>query len=160
MKVFLDLNNLDSYRLFLKIKSLPRYSFSGRMADVPDEYADRLGLEPERNWKAKAYRPSDYLFDYARDISKLAINKQKFAVFLECGLGKTSIMQEFAKHAQSCRYRRSVMSKRVKEEAAKRYQGYLGLVKVPQRFGPMTKKQAKVVMTNTSLPLFDDIPAG
>lgn len=39
------------------------------------------------------------LFDYQRDIARMAIEKGKFAVFADCGLGKTFILTEFARHA-------------------------------------------------------------
>ncbi len=100
MKIKLDLNSLEDYRLFLKVKSLPIYSFTGRMAEFPDEYADRLGIKASRKSNGK-YASPDWMFDYQGDISALAIRKQKFAVFADCGLGKTAILLEFAKHAAS-----------------------------------------------------------
>ena len=48
---------------------------------------------------ASEYVPIRGLFDYQRDIAALAIQKRKFAVFAECGLGKTLILSEFARHA-------------------------------------------------------------
>ncbi len=97
MRLTFDLNTIDGYQTFLKVKSLPVYSFTGREAWFPDEYADRIGhggaVESARN-----YEPSPCLFDYQRDISALAIRKQKFGVFAEPGLGKTLIIAEFAKH--------------------------------------------------------------
>jgi hypothetical protein len=44
------------------------------------------------------YRPSDFLFDYQRDISRMAIHKRKFSIFADCGLGKTLIYGEYARH--------------------------------------------------------------
>ena len=52
--------------------------------------------EPDRE-----YVPIPGLFDYQRDIAALAIRKRKFAVFADCGLGKTLILLEFARHAVS-----------------------------------------------------------
>jgi len=94
----LDLKSTDDYRRFLKIKALPKYSFCGRTAMVPEEYADRLGL-PAATGGDIGYEPIDGLFDYQRDITAMAIRKRKFAVFADCGLGKTLMMIEFARHA-------------------------------------------------------------
>ena len=101
MKIALNLNNMDSYKLFLKIKSLPRYSFSGRIATVPDEYIHLLGISTPTKQPAKIiHNPS--LFDYQKDIVNLAIKKQKFAAFWDCGLGKTLLLLEFVRHGHEC----------------------------------------------------------
>ena len=100
MKVALDLNSADGYRMFLRIKALPAYSFSGREAWFPDEYADIVNAEHRGARTPVDYKPISCLFDYQRDIAKLAIEKGKFAVFADCGLGKTLIITEFARHAQ------------------------------------------------------------
>lgn len=91
-------NSADGYRLFLRIKQLPRYKFTGRTAWLPDEYASRIGLEPETK-KAKRYSPPDWMMDYQKAISKLAIQKKKYCIFMDCGMGKTPILLEHARHA-------------------------------------------------------------
>ena len=98
MKLTLDPKSVDDYRSFLSIKSLPVSRFVGRDAIFPDEYASRLGMS-ELSVQTSEYEPSDFLFDYQRDISRMAVEKQKFAVFADCGLGKTLILLEFARHA-------------------------------------------------------------
>ena len=92
-----DLNNIDDYAKFLAVKSLPRFSFAGRTARFPAEYAESLGLVQTKR-KAGKYKPSSFLFDYQRDISRMAIERSKFAAFVDCGLGKTLIELEFVKH--------------------------------------------------------------
>lgn len=99
MNIYLD-DTIDSYRTFLRIKSLPRYEIRGRMAYVPDEYASTLGVHPQAEAIA-GYVPSDWLFDYQRDIVATAIRKRKYAIFADCGLGKTPMLLEFAKHVRS-----------------------------------------------------------
>jgi hypothetical protein len=96
--VNLSLDNPADYALFLRIKALPAYKFTGRTAEFPDEYALRLGLKTGRQ-RASAYTPRAGLFDYQRDISGLAIRKERFAAFVEPGRGKTLIGAEFARHA-------------------------------------------------------------
>ncbi len=100
MDVYLDSRSVDSYRTFKQIKTLPAYRIVGRQASFPDEYASRLGLQSESstfcNWS-----PSEFLFDYQRDIAATAIRKRKYCVFADCGLGKTLIELEFAQAAMT-----------------------------------------------------------
>lgn len=98
MELTLNLNDVADYRTFLKVKSLPKYEFRGRVAVVPDEYAHLLGKRTAKRKKAGAYAPMPFLFDYQRDIAALAIRKRKFAVFADCGLGKCLISLEYARH--------------------------------------------------------------
>lgn len=95
MKLTLNTSSMDDYRTFLRIKQLPRYRVAGHVVEFPDEYAEMVGHRAKR---ARArYEPQEFLFDYQAAISALAI-KKKFACFLQCGLGKTLILTEFARH--------------------------------------------------------------
>lgn len=96
--MILDTRNVDDYRTFLRIKSLPVYAFDGVIAEFPDEYAKTV-LGKARAIKAAKYTPKDGLFDYQAAIARTAIEKRKYAVFADCGLGKTLIMLEFVRHA-------------------------------------------------------------
>jgi len=98
VRVDFDTSSLASYRDFLKLKKLPTYAWQGSSAVVPDEYAAQFTGRKSKK-RSSRYAPSEFLFDYQRDIAAMAILKQKFAVFAECGLGKTLILLEFAKHA-------------------------------------------------------------
>lgn len=93
-----DPNSVDDYKRFLAIKRLPQYKITGRSAWFPDEYAAMLGINADTASMSN-YEPSAGLFDYQRDIARMAIDKGKFAVFADCGLGKTFIITEFARHA-------------------------------------------------------------
>ena len=97
MRMILDANSLEDYKRFLQIKQLPHYQFEGNTAIFPDEYANRLNETVEKP-PAIDYEPIDGLFDYQEDITRLAISKRKFSVFADCGLGKTLMMLEFARH--------------------------------------------------------------
>lgn len=91
---------MDDYRKFLRIKSLPAYSFVGRTAIFPDEYAEMVaGDGSDVLSRFVNYEPSDFLFDYQRAIAQMAISKRKFAIFADCGLGKTLIYAEFIRYA-------------------------------------------------------------
>lgn len=100
MKISINVNSLDDYRLFLKIKTLPKYRICGRTAEFPDEYAHLLDAE-SRTAAVSNYQSWSGLFDYQQAIAEMAIRKRKFAVFADCGLGKTFILTEFARHAAS-----------------------------------------------------------
>lgn len=106
--VYLDTNNLADYRKFLKIKSLPKYSITGHVAEFPDEYASEIGVEVAA-LVHKPYEPESFLYDYQRDIARIAIEKQKYAIFMQCGLGKTLVIAEFARHARECSAGRRVL---------------------------------------------------
>lgn len=98
MRLILNTNSMSDYHTFLRIKSLPVYRIRGREAWFPDEYAANLGVDLPPSASAD-YTPSPFLFDYQRDISALAIRKRKFALFMDCGLGKTLCYFEFIRAA-------------------------------------------------------------
>lgn len=91
--------DVNGYRRFLAIKSLPQYRFQGRSAWFPDEYADRIGIKSKANRRGQ-YTAPEWLWDYQRAIVETAIAKRKFCIFADCGLGKTPMLLEFAGHAQ------------------------------------------------------------
>lgn len=95
----LNPSSVADYRTFLRAKALPVYRIRGREVWVPDEYAARLGVDATTAAHVEPNLHPD-LFDYQRDIAKLAIKKKRFAVFADCGLGKTLIMAEFARHVR------------------------------------------------------------
>lgn len=99
MQVTLNPNSVDSYRTFLAIKRLPAYSIRGRVAEFSDEYADRIGAQASP-MAASNYAAEPFMFDYQREIAALAIRRQRFAVFADCGLGKTLILLSYAAHVQ------------------------------------------------------------
>jgi hypothetical protein len=102
MKLTFDLNSMEDYLRFKAVRELPKVTrfIGSRTVEIPDEYADRLGITtPQR--AIEAYTPPAWLFDYQRDIATLAIRKRKFAPFVDPGLGKTLIESEFARHAET-----------------------------------------------------------
>ena len=97
MQVTFDYADVDSYRQFLRIKGLPVYRIEGRTVWVPDEYAHLLDATAAAP-RTVDYLPSPFLFDYQAGVSRLAVRKRKFAVFMACGLGKTLILLDYARH--------------------------------------------------------------
>lgn len=102
MRMSLNIDSIADYDRFLRIKSLPKYSIVGTSAEFPDEYAAMVGGEVVKAEHVSCSF-SKRLFDYQSDIARLAIEKKRFAVFADCGLGKTAILLEFAKHADRAR---------------------------------------------------------
>lgn len=99
MKLTFNTSSIEDYRKFLRVKELPSYKVTGRSATFPDEYADRVGLE-KQNPRFSNWHRSEWLFDYQKYIVEMAIQKRKFAIFADCGLGKTPMLLEFAQAAQ------------------------------------------------------------
>jgi superfamily II DNA or RNA helicase len=85
----------ESYQLFKRARCLPQYSVRGQSIIVPDQYADMLGGDvmgrQHLDWS-----PSGFLFEHQSEIVKRALREKCFAVFADCGLGKTLILLEFA----------------------------------------------------------------
>jgi hypothetical protein len=97
MKITFDRKTIASYLQFLELRQAPVYHWEGSAAIVPDEYAKAFGSKARG--RRLNYDPCDRSFDYQRDIVRLAIKKRKYAIFADCGLGKTLMILEFARHA-------------------------------------------------------------
>jgi hypothetical protein len=95
-----DYQSAESYRKFLAIRQCPMYRFIGGEARVPTEYASRLGM-PVIAEDDCGYTPHPRMFDYQSDIGRIAVQKRKYAIFADCGLGKTIMLLDFAKHCHA-----------------------------------------------------------
>lgn len=98
MKITLSPDRIEDYKLFLRIKGLPKYKIQGREAWFPDEYASHLGLEIREASDLPPYVPSPFLFDYQSVIASIAIKKRKYCLFIEPGRGKTLIASEYLRY--------------------------------------------------------------
>lgn len=94
-----DLSSVDDYATFLRAKACPRVRFEGRTAFIPQEYAGAVFGEKRKRRKHTDWSAPSWMFDYQKAITALAIRKQKYCVFADCGLGKTPILLAFAQHA-------------------------------------------------------------
>ena len=99
MRLTLNEISIEDYRRFLAIKSLPTYRVRGHTAEFPDEYLARVGMADAIEEPETPYVAPSWMFDYQRAIVETAIRKQKYAIFADCGLGKTPMLLEFARHA-------------------------------------------------------------
>lgn len=98
MKLYMNLSSVESYRQFLAVKRLPKYRIRGRVAWFPDEYAEQVGVKVKHRKPVK-YDPHPAMFDYQADIGRMAVEKKRYALFADCGLGKTLVFLDFARHA-------------------------------------------------------------
>lgn len=94
MRLTLDPKSIADYKTFLRVKSLPVFSIRGREAWFPDEYAERLGITLQQRHDHK-FTPHPLGFDYQQFIGGLAFDKERFAIFADCGLGKTLIFLDY-----------------------------------------------------------------
>ena len=99
MRLRFNPKSVQSYAQFLAVRKLPQYQFEGRAAVFPDRYASMIDGCEAAAVNSGQYVPHGPLFDYQRDIAAVAIQKQKYAIFADCGLGKTLMLLEFARHA-------------------------------------------------------------
>jgi superfamily II DNA or RNA helicase len=169
MKIALDQTSVDDYGRFLRIKSLPKYRVTGgAFAEFPDEYASLVGVDDEQAGPIIEYAPWPGQWDYQEAISALSIAKRKFAVFADCGLGKTFIMGEFARHARA----QLPATKRVLitsplmvigqtvEELAKFYGGTMEIERVPaSKLAAWCQGSGGIGITNYDA-MHEDIPQG
>jgi len=133
MKLAFNSRSCDSYEKFLAVRKCPIYHFRGSAAIVPDEYASMLGEHVDAI--EMPYEPHEWAYDYQRDIARLAIQKRKYAIFADCGLGKTLMLLEFAKVAMATGKRVLIVSplmvvKQTIDEAKKFYGPYFQINQV------------------------------
>ncbi len=87
---------MQDYYNFMSLREyLPRYEFEYDENSVPWLVTDKINLNIDDH-EYDFIKMSDHLFDYQKHFTQLALEKSKFAVFLDTGLGKTSIEIEFA----------------------------------------------------------------
>lgn len=93
----------ESYATFLRAKSLPEYQVRFNEDDesytvtAPARFASMLGIDDSR--LDRAVLPfAEHLYDDQLAIEKMALDAKRFACWSDCGLGKTLIGLEFARH--------------------------------------------------------------
>ncbi len=94
--------DLVAYAVFLRCKALPEsdiaYDWECDRYDLttPVRFAALLGKRTERQARAKL-PIAGHLFDYQRHIVESALSAQRYAVWADTGLGKTSIFLEWGR---------------------------------------------------------------
>lgn len=86
-------NTREGYATFIRCKSLPSYRVVGDTIET-DEASYRVVFGGDQTKYLTA--EDSHLFDYQRWVTNLALERQRFAAFLDCGLGKTAILVAWA----------------------------------------------------------------
>lgn len=90
---FSEFQSAASYELFKKVKALPEsslvYDYETDVYTVSTHarYSNILGIS-EKKAAAPNLAFSEFLFEHQQEITRLAINAKRFAVWADCGLGK------------------------------------------------------------------------
>lgn len=102
---------LDDYAMFLRSKALPEvvveYENDGNWPPVesytlraPARFAELVGLKaPKKRGKKLDLAP--YLFDYQSWIVEMALAAKRFAIWSDCGTGKSPMQLEWARHVMA-----------------------------------------------------------
>lgn len=96
----IEINDLstESYRKFLAAKKLPQYHIDGHTIITDEDNLKFLeGYERTERKIDVELTVSPHLFDYQKFIVNAAIKKKSFAIFADCGLGKTAMFLEYAR---------------------------------------------------------------
>ena len=102
------------YELFLKCKRLPEsiveydYERDAYTIETHTRYANLLGVNLPAQICAELEMP-DFLFEHQREIVKLALKAKRYAVWADCGGGKTLIELEFARQVNAITGGRSLI---------------------------------------------------
>ena len=168
MNITLSTDSIADYRKFLEIRRLPSYRISGHAAEFPDEYSERI-VGKRAHVRDTKFTPSAFAFDYQRDIAAMAVRKRKYCVFADCGLGKTMILLDFARHCAEVLKRGQcvliisplMVIPQTIAEAARWFGDGLPLEHVPSaRLGEwLTSGKSRVGITNYEA-LKSDVPKG
>jgi superfamily II DNA or RNA helicase len=144
LRVHFNRFDLASYRTFLQVKRLPEYRLEFHEADdtytvtAPARFAPLLGVEIPESLRAGPV-VSEFLFDDQQEIARMALAAKRFACWSDCGLGKTLLGLEFARHVQHLRGGRvlfvtlnEIVPQWI-EEAAKWYGSAMSLLRIQNR---------------------------
>jgi hypothetical protein len=110
--------DLADYATFLKLKrTVPapemdlKYDWRSDSYTVkmPARYANALGITAEGHCMQRAVPLAPYLFDYQRHFMNIALERKRYALFWDCGLGKTPMALEFCRQAMALTGKRAMV---------------------------------------------------
>ena len=101
---------LEKHALFIRTKRIPEAQIDYTWQDdsytlkAPARFAPLIGLDVPQSCTAAGMDIADYLFDFQRWIVQKALEAKRYAVWADCGLGKTPMQLEWARHviARTC----------------------------------------------------------
>lgn len=85
----IDTKSIDGYNLFIKCKRLPRYNVVGNVIHTDEKSYNYVFSDKEIASLNHIKNPIE--FDYQGFVVQRALEREKYAAFLDCGLGKTII---------------------------------------------------------------------
>lgn len=89
IRIVIDTKTLDGYNKFIQCKRLPRYKvIKNEIVTDKKSYAYVFGCADDRTVKHNAHKIE---FDYQKYVVSKALERERYAAFLDCGLGKTII---------------------------------------------------------------------
>lgn len=89
IRIVIDTKTLDGYKKFIQCKRLPRYMVvKNEIVTDKKSYAYVFGGADDRIVKHNAHKIE---FDYQKYVVSKALERERYAAFLDCGLGKTII---------------------------------------------------------------------
>ena len=103
MHVQFDRFDLPTYEMFLRCKRLPEYELAytwetdSYTVTAPARFASIIGVTADAIERGELPF-ADYLFDYQQFIVSIALQAKRYAVWADCGLGKTAMFYEWARH--------------------------------------------------------------
>jgi hypothetical protein len=110
--------DLADYATFLKLKrTVPapemdlKYDWRSDSYTVkmPSRYAAALGCDASAAGSQVGLPLAAFLFDYQRWFMKLALERKRYALFWDCGLGKTPMALEFCRQAMALTGKRAMV---------------------------------------------------
>lgn len=99
--------SLEDYELFKRVKALPEshleYDYANDAYEIRTHvrYANLLGIKDEKQAGNELLPFPEFLFEHQREIVKLALQAKRYAVWSDCGTGKTLIELELARQIVS-----------------------------------------------------------
>lgn len=90
----IDTGSIEGYNLFIKCKKLPRYQVVKKEIHT-DEKSYNYVFKDKETVSLRHYK-NPIEFDYQGYVVQRALEREKYAAFLDCGLGKTIIELMFA----------------------------------------------------------------
>lgn len=96
-KIIIENYDNDEYKKFIDIKRLPYYSVKKNEIIVNNNFLDKIGFDVDVKVDKNFLEFNSKLFDYQIFITKLAVIKKRFAIFSDCGTGKTNCLLEWGK---------------------------------------------------------------
>jgi DNA methylase len=88
--------HLERYEDLLAVRALPDYRFVGA-ADVECDAADLAALGLAAPVETSTVDPAPHLFDYQAWLVRRAVERERFAIFADTGLGKTAMQLDWAR---------------------------------------------------------------